>query len=94
MLTEVDNVGFDLALQGVDPRIGRDDVAGKCRVAPIERVQRITDLALRKAAHLGNHPRQLLKVGIECLDGVLGHHGASLAVFGPPAAVHPNRPVM
>ena len=37
------------------------------RVVPVERVDRIADLALGEAAHLGDHARELLEVGVERL---------------------------
>ena len=42
-------------------------------VAPRQRVDRIGDLPLGEAAHLRDHPGELLEVDVEGLGGVFGH---------------------
>ena len=58
-------------------------------VVTIERVDRVADQALGETAHLGDHPHQLLEIGVERLVGVFGHYHVV-----PPLARQPKRPVM
>ena len=45
-----------------------------------ERVDRVADLPLGEAAHLGDHAGQLLEVGVEGLDGVLARSSDPLVL--------------
>ena len=69
-----DRLLFDLALQEVDLGVLGDDALGQVRIVPVERIDRVADLMLRKAAHLGDHARQFLEIGVERLVGVLGQY--------------------
>ena len=62
---------LDLALQRVDR--ARRRAMTRCAsvgVAVGERVDRIGDLLFGKPAHLGDHAREILQIGVEGLDGV------------------------
>ena len=66
-----DRLLFDLTLQEVDLGVLGDDSLGQVRIVPVERIDRVADLTLCKAAHLGDHARQLLEIDVERLVGVL-----------------------
>ena len=63
-------------------------------VALGERVDRIGDLLLGKAAHLGDHAGELLQVDVEGLDGVFGHRHCLSSLPTRPVPAQPKRPVM
>ena len=62
-----------VALQVVDIGVVGGHPLGERGVALGQRVDRIGDLLLGQAAHLGDHAREILQVAVECLDGVFGH---------------------
>ena len=70
---------LDLALQRVDRGVGRDHALGALGVALGERIDRIGDLLLGQAAHLGDHAGEILKIDVESLGGVFVHHCIVLA---------------
>ena len=49
------------------------DALGEVGVAARERIDRLGDLLLGQASHLGHHAGEILQVVVERLDGVLGH---------------------
>ena len=65
---------LDLRLQRVDAGISGHGALRAVGVAPRQRIDRIGDLPLRKAAHLRHHPGELLEVDVEGLCGVFGHY--------------------
>ena len=68
---------LDLALQHVEPRIGRDDLMGERGVAGGKRVHRVDHHFLGDAAHLGDSPLEQVEVFVVGPDSVLVHHGFS-----------------
>jgi hypothetical protein len=62
---------LDSALQEVDLGVLGDDALGQLRVVAVERIDGVANLALRKTAHLGDHAREFLEIGVERLEGVL-----------------------
>ena len=62
-----DRLLLDLALQRVDLGVGRGDALRQRAVALGQRVDRIGDLLLGQAAHLGDHAGEILQVGVEGL---------------------------
>ena len=69
-----DHLFLDLALKRIDLRVAGDHLLGEQRVAPIERVDGVADLLLGEAAHLGDHAREILQIGVERLHRVFGNH--------------------
>ncbi len=73
-------------------RSERDHALRQRGVALGERVDRVGDLLLGEAAHLGDHAGELLQIGVESLGGVVGH---CLKPSGRvPVLRQPKRPVM
>jgi hypothetical protein len=74
-----DRTLLDLPLQRVETRIGPDHRLGERRIAANKRRHRIGQHLLRDTAHLGDVGTQAVEIGIEALDGVVGHgwHGSS-----------------
>ena len=65
---------LDLALQGVDIGVGLRDALRERAVALGQRIDRIGDLLFGEAAHLGDHAREILQIGVEGLGRVqIGH---------------------
>ena len=84
---------LDLTLQDVDPGVGLDHLLGPLGVAPGERVDRIGDLLLGQAPHLGDHAGELLQVDVEGLGGVLVHcHCSSSSLPDPVAPISRSGP--
>ncbi len=83
-----DRLLLDLALQEVDLGVLGDDALGQVGIVPVQRIDGVADLALRQTAHLGDHARQFLEIGVERLVGVLGqyHLLASAALASAEAA--------
>ncbi len=69
-----DRLLLDLALQRVGGDVRRHHPLRQGGVALDQRVDRVGDLLLGEAAHLGDFARQLLQVGVERLGSVFGHH--------------------
>jgi hypothetical protein len=65
---------LDFLLQRIDAGIGGDGPLREVGIAVGERVDRIRDLLLGKAAHFSNHAGELLQVDVEGLGGVFGHY--------------------
>ena len=73
---------LDLPQHAVDGSIERDNAARQADVVPRQRVDRVGDLLLRQAAHLGDHLRQLAQVAVEDTLGVVGHIHDLIAAVG------------
>ena len=56
----------------VDRGVGRHHALGEIGVALGQRIDRIGDLLLGQAAHLGDHAGEVLQVDVEGLGGVFG----------------------
>ena len=80
-----DRALLDLALQRVDRRIERDDALGEPAVAPGERIDRLGDLLLGEAAHLGDHAGEVLQVDVEGFRGVMSAMTRSCVLIGASA---------
>jgi hypothetical protein len=80
---------LDLALQRVDGRIEPNDTLAELDIAIDQSLNRIRDLPLHEAAHLGDLAGYFLQVGIERLGGVIDSGGGDVSHLR-----HPNRPVM
>jgi hypothetical protein len=80
---------LDLALQPVDGRIETNNALAKLDIAIDQSLNRIRDLPLHEAAHLGDLAGYFLQIGIERLGGVIDSGGGDVSHLR-----YPNRPVM
>ena len=86
-----DGALLDVALQGIDLRVGRDQFAGQRGVAPRQRLHAIGNLPLRKAPHFRKHAVEVLQIGVEGLGDMFCHNSSPCECGGED---QPKRPVM
>ena len=80
-----DRLFLDLALQGIETRVGRNDLMGERRIGGRERIHGVDHHFLGDAAHLGDSTLEQIEVLVVGSDGMLVHHGV--------ASRQPKRPV-
>ena len=68
-----DRALLDLALQGVEPRIGQDDALGESYVEGGERVHRLGQHFLGNATHFRNFASERLEIAVIGFDGMVAH---------------------
>jgi hypothetical protein len=80
---------FHFALQRVDRWIEPNHALAELDIAIDQGLNRIRDLSLHKAAHLGDFAGDFLQIGIERLGGMVDSGGGYVAHLR-----YPKRPVM
>src|SRR5262249_30023311 len=63
---------LDIALHGVDCRVGGDDALCRSAFARRQRLDRLGNLPLGQPAHLGDCPPELLQISVEDFGGMSG----------------------